>query len=151
MIPAKIKELIDRARALQLQIKQDEDELKKIKKELILEAASKPTSHVPAGDIDGTKWVQRGTKTELEIIFPADALRDQILASSADWVKIRKILGEKSPGYLFDQVQAWAPKPDFRKIVADHFGKKLADRLINLCTKNSDPKVVMKEIAEEPK
>lgn len=147
MTAQQIRDLTFEGFQLELEARKIDARLREIKKALVTEAASRPQEHAPLEDSDGTAWRAEAAGCVASVVFPTDKLKDEISVRSPAWKKVLTALDGAEPSALFDRVDAWAPKPNFRAL-ADHLlSPGQAGRLVKTITTPSSPKVLFKECA----
>lgn len=140
-----LKETAFRAFELELKIRALEAEQKALKKALVIEALSRPTEHIHTGCDDGTKYIVQFAGGEAHIIFPADSIKSSLKSDSKDAEKLISLVPEDKWFQLFDSAKIIVPKPDFRNQANQILSPKIAEKVINLVTSSSAPKVNFKE------
>lgn len=146
MTPTQIRDLTFEGFQLELEARKIEARLKEIKKALITEAASRPQEHQPLKDSDGTAWKTEAAGCVASVVFPTDKLKAEISSTSTAWKKVLTHLDGTEPSALFDRIDAWAPKPNFRALL-DHLNPGRAAKVLKAITTASEPKVLWKEHA----
>jgi hypothetical protein len=147
MNSTQIRELTFEGFQLELEIRTRTTRLNEIKKALITEAASRPQEHAALEDSDGTNWKAEAAGCVATVQFPTDQLKEKISSDSTAWKKVLTALDGKDHTALFNRVDAWAPKVNFRALAEDQLTAKDAAKLVKLITTPSTPKVLWKEVA----
>ena len=135
-----LRELVDTAIVLEREIEERQARLKDIKGVLVLEADENQDDQVKT-DGGGRSWTLEGqTGCIARVTFPAPTMKDKISGAGKTIEKIMQIAGKRFAG-LFEQVPAWKPKPDFRKLVDSQLDAVQARKLLKLCSTESAPRV----------
>lgn len=135
-----MRDLVDTAVELDREIAERETKLKDIKGILIMEADEHPSDQIET-DGGGRSWTLEGkTGCIARVTFPSPTLKDKISGVGKTIEKIMQAAGKRFAD-LFDQVPAWKPKPDFRKLLDTQLSATEARKLIKLCSTESAPRV----------
>jgi hypothetical protein len=139
MTDQKLKVLVTEAVKLDRKISELEDDLKRLKGELILEAKSRAEEQV-ATEGGGKSWVAQGCDGCIcRVMFPGKSLKGSISGEGKAIANIRALAG---PAFskLFSPSIAYKPIPDFRNQATAMAGKNAA-KLIKAVTSDTAPKV----------
>lgn len=113
--------------------------LKRLKRELIIEAGLRPDEHTNTSG-GGRSWTAEGRDGCIaRVTFPAPKLRSTIAGEGAAIEKIRALAASHFAS-LFAQVPAYKPADDFRTLAQNRLGKD-AKKLIRACESASSPTV----------
>lgn len=133
MTPEKLKVLVTRAVNLDRSITQDQEELKRIKEQLAVEAESR-SDDATATEGGGTSLVFEGADGCIARITTAGAtLKSSVKAEGRDIEKVREAADRFFPR-LFETVIAYKPIAAFREEAVALLGPKDGGKLIKLCT-----------------
>lgn len=135
----KLKALVAQAIEIDRRYVEIEDELKELKKALIVEALSR-TDEYTETEGGGKAWTAMDDEGNIaRVNFPSPALKSKIDGAGKTIEKIREVAG-KWFADLFDQAPAYKPKAEFRSFAEKFLGKG-AGKLIKLCSTESAPRV----------
>lgn len=133
MTSEKLKALVTRAVVLDRSIAQDQEELKVLKEQLAIEAASR-AEQATATDGGGTSLSFEGADGCVARITTAGAtLKSSVKAEGRDIEKV-KAAADRHFSRLFETVLAYKPIAAFREEAISLLGPKDAGKLIKLCT-----------------
>lgn len=133
MTSEKLKALVTRAVVLDRSIAQDQEELKVLKEQLAIEAASR-AEQATATDGGGTSLSFEGADGCVARITTAGAtLKASVKAEGRDIEKV-KAAADRHFSRLFETVLAYKPIAAFRDEAVSLLGAKDAAKLIKLCT-----------------
>ncbi|MCX6994164.1 MAG: hypothetical protein NT011_13620 [Kiritimatiellaeota bacterium] len=135
-----MRNLVDTAIKIEREIAEREAKLKDIKGILIMEAEECPNDQV-ATEGGGRSWTLEGkTGCIARVTFPSPTLKDKISGVGKTIEKIMQAAGKRFAD-LFEQVPAYRPKPDFRKLLDTQLDAVEARKLLKLCSTESAPRV----------
>jgi hypothetical protein len=139
MNETKLKTTVEKAIALDRHIRDEQQQLKEIKRLLVKEAQSRPDELVPTdGGGSSIRFVD-WNGCAANVAFPAPTLKSTIDGVGKTIEKIMEAAGSNFYG-LFDETPAWKPKAAFRDLAAELLGRG-AGKLIRLCQTESQPRV----------
>jgi hypothetical protein len=142
-----IPSLVERGFAIHQQLALLNDEFKKIKERLKVEAAARPAEHVPLleKDSEGSQWIALGDGCECRIVFPDAKVKTEFDPQESDFLIIRSLADDHFKS-LFSRVTAYRPtdRKTFRVQVNNLLAPKAAAELLELSTSPTEPKAVWK-------
>lgn len=148
MTDAKLKSLVDKAVALDLEIREKAEELKELKAAMVVEAQGRDEEQTPT-DGGGRAWTYQGTAGAIaRVTFPAPTLKSSIRQGSKTLVKAMEMAGGVF-AKLFLQEPAYVPVAEFRVEAAALLDKPTARKLIALVSTDSPPRVSFETKPEE--
>ncbi len=123
------------------------EEFKEVKQRLKLHAGARPNEYVPLLDKDseGEQWIALGDGCECRVVFPDAKVKTDFDPGESDFLTIRSLAGDHFKS-LFRKVTLYRPteKKTFRGQVKHLLAPKTAEQLLELCSTESDPKIVFK-------
>ena len=149
MRPKEVKNLVDRAFALHRDIAAKNEELRKCKTLLVLEAQLN-SEHLEENESGGSRWMAHGTDgAKARVNFPAPGIIAEFEAGSDKAESISALAGDKFRR-LFKSLTIFQPVSEFRERVEVLLSRRSAQELIRLCEVEITPRVSF-ELAKEVK
>lgn len=147
MHDGKLIQKIDLAIELDRQVRELTEQLKAVKKEIAVEAATRDTEQL-ATDGGGWSWTMTATTGCIcRVTQPAASLKDKIDGSGKTYEKIREAAGPAF-GKLFQPVTVFKPIASFREEGASILGRSFP-KLLKLCSSDTAAKVQFETKPEE--
>lgn len=146
MTTTTIQNKIARGIVLKQEIARLEAELKDIKSALIDEAEGRTEEHQPT-EGGGWSWTCPDTQGNIvRVTQPDRKLKSKVDPQSKLFLQLREIVKGKWP-FLFAQVPAYEPLPDFRSLAVAHLGGD-SKKVIKLMSTDSSVQVAF-EVAQK--
>ena len=142
-----VTRLVERGFAIHQQLTTLNEEFKKIKEQLKFHAAARPNEFVSLLDkeSEGAQWIVFGHGCECRVVFAEPKVKSEFDPTEADFLTIRSLAGDHFKN-LFRKVMVYRPadKKGFRSKVSGLLTPKAARQLLELCSSESEPKIVWK-------
>jgi hypothetical protein len=142
-----IPSLVERGFAIHQQLALLNDEFKKIKERLKVEAVARPAELVPLleKDSEGSQWIALGDGCECRIVFPDAKVKTEFDPQDSDFLIIRSLADDHFKS-LFSRVTVYRPtdRKTFRAQVNNLLAPKAAAEVLELSTSLTEPKAVWK-------
>ena len=142
-----VTRLVEQGFAIHQKLTVLNEEFKKIKEQLKLHAAARPNEFVRLLDKDseGAQWIVFGAGCECHVVFAEPKVKTEFDPTEPDFLTIRSLAGDHFKK-LFRKVTVYRPadKKGFRGKVNGLLTPKAARQLLELCSSESEPKVVWK-------
>jgi hypothetical protein len=142
-----VTRLVERGFAIHQQLTSLNEEFKKIKEQLKFHAGARPNEFVPLLDKDseGAQWIVCGAGCECRVVFAEPKVKTEFDPAESDFPTIQSLGGDHFKK-LFRKVTLYRPanKKNFRNQVKILLAPKAAGQLLELCSSESEPKIVWK-------